>query len=297
MYFKMWKKIFFLLLITFNAFSQEYKINLEQFRTKSKIFHGSIDGKYDITIYLKLSSFSDDHQGVYSVKGWYYYNQYKKNIPIVGIYDFSDGLTLYSLKNKTLEDQIVTFNVPGKNVWTKIDYIKSITDFEEKLTIYNEAADTKWFSKTKELKLKVFDLQDNPIVKDFAFLKLDNKTTIDLAGFSIAYDHLEIVNSTKTKLETKVLLKYKIGGNPNIQGMCGAATDSGYIILSFDAQNNLNYKDELILNDCRGSIYSEKLASAEKSKLRFKTTSSSGDKNIVKQIIVDTKSISFIKEK
>ncbi len=283
--------------LTFNIYSQEYKINLEHITTNEQVLSGTIDGKYDITIYLKLVSFSDDHSGVYSVKGWYHYNKLKKNIPIVGIYDFSNGLTLYSLGDKLLEKKIISFDVPGPSVWDKIDYINSISDFDEKLIVSNDENNNKWTNKTKELKLKVYDFLENIIAKKFCFLRLDKNTVINLADYSIDYSNLKIISSSKNKLETKVLLKYEIGGNSNIQGMCGGATDFGYIILSFDSKNNLNYIEKLEIENCRGFIYSEALASNDKSKLKFKIKNSSEDKVIETHIIVDTSTISFTKEK
>lgn len=297
MCFKMLKKIILLLFLTFNIYSQEYKINLEHIKTTDQVLSGSIDGKYDITIYLKLASFSEDHSGVYSVKGWYHYNKIKKNIPIVGIYNFSNGLTLYSLKDKLLEKKIISFDVPGHSVWDKIDYINSISDFDEKLIVSNDENNNKWVNKTKELKLKIYDFLENPIAKKFCFLRLDKNTVINLAAFSIDYSNLKIINSTKNKLETKVLLKYEIGGNPNVQGMCGGATDFGYIIVSFNSKSDLNYIENLEIENCRGFIYGEALLSNDKSKLKFKIKNSSEDKVVETKIIIDTNLISFIKEK
>lgn len=293
----MLKKIILLFFITFNIYSQEYKINIEQIKTQDQVLQGSIDGKYDITIYLKLVSFSEDHKGIFSVKGWYFYNKIKKNIPLIGVYNSSSGLILYSLKNKSLEKKVLSFTVPGFSVWDKIDYVNSISDFDEKFIITDNDSNNKWINNGKELKLKIFNLQDNPIVKEFCTLRLNKNTSINLADYSINYPDLKIINYIKNKLETKVLLKYQIGSNPNIQGMCGGALDFGYIILSFDSKNNLNYMEDLEIENCRGSVYSEQIVSSENIKLKFKITDSSEEKAIIKKITVDTKSISFITEK
>lgn len=292
----MLKKIIILLFLTVNVFAQEYKINVEQIKTDSQILHGSIDGKYDITIYLKLASYSEDHSGIYSVSGWYHYDKFKKNIPIAGLYDFTDGLTLYALKDTSLQEKIISFDIPGGNVWDKIEYIKAISNFEEKFTI-SDGDKNKWSSKSNELKLTVYNFQNNPIVKEFVLLRLNKSTVVNLSDLSIVYDELQIINTIKTKSETKILLEYQTGGNSNIQGMCGGATDSGYIILSFDSNNKLNYKEILEVENCRSFVYSEKIASNEKSKLKFKITNSNGGKEQVTKIIVDTNSISFSKEK
>lgn len=278
-------------------YSQQYKISLEHFHTEDKVLYGTIDDKYEITIYLKYSASSEDHMAIYSVKGWYQYNNIKKHIPLVGIYDFSDGLTLYSLKDKSLEAKIADFNIPGDYVWKKIEYVKAITDFDEKFTISDDPAKNKWTNNKKELKLNVVNLQDNSITNDFTFLKLDKDTTINLADFQLGYTRMEIINYITTKSEKKILLRYQEYANHNLQGRCGAASDFGFIILSFDLNNNLNYKEIEEVENCRGDIYSEDIPSADKSLLQFKIIDSSQEKEIETTFTVDTKSISFIKAK
>ncbi len=277
-------------------YSQQYNINLEQLKIKDKILYGTIDGKYDITIYLKVSTYSEDHTCIYSVKGWYQYNKIKKHIPLIGLFDFSNGLTLYSLKDKSLEKKIADFDIPGESVWGKTDYLRAITDFDEKFIITDNDTNNKWINKGNELKIKIFNLENCLIETDYSFLKLDKDTTINLADYLINYSGLEIINYTKSETETKILLEYTEVGNPNLQGRCGGATDFGYIILSFDSNNNLNYKEEEEVENCRGNIYSEDIESVDKSLLKFKIIDSSQEKEVKTKFTVDTKSISFIKE-
>ncbi|MCF6131391.1 hypothetical protein [Flavobacterium wongokense] len=291
------KSIAFLLLISITMYSQQCKINIERYQVKDKLLYGMIDDRYAITMYLKYAASSGDHVSVYSVKGWYQYDNVKTHIPIVGIYDFSNGLTLYSLKDKSLEKKIADFDIPGDFVWGKIEYMRELQDFDEKFTISNEESNNKWTNKKRELKLKMSNIQDLSFENSYGFLKLDNKTYINLDDYSINYSHLEVINCIKTKTETKILLKYEEGGNPNVQGMCGAAEDFGYIILSFDSTNSLNYKEEEEVEFCRGNIYSEEIESNDKNVLKFKITDSSGEKEVNRNLTVDTKSIAFIKEK
>lgn len=291
------KKVLFLLLISVNLYSQQYKISLEDIYVNDKILNGTIDDKYEITIYLKYAASSGDHEAVYSVKGWYQYNNIKKHIPLVGIYDFNNGLTLYSLKDKSLEERIVDFDIPGDVVWDKIDYIRALSGFEEKFTISEEEGKSKWSNNKKELKLTIHNTQDLAIENSFTFLKLDKETTINLADYAIYDSGLEIINYSKTQSETKILLKYEHGGNPNVQGRCGAAEDYGFIILSFDAKNNLNYKEVEDVEFCRASIFAEEIPSKDKNLLQFKIRDSSEEKEVIRKLTVDTKSIAFIKDK
>lgn len=299
MYYKLVRSFALLLiLISFKVSSQGYKISIERITTNEKIFYGSIGDKYDITLYLKALTFSEDHLDVYSVKGWYYYNSVKKNIPVVGIYNPINGLTLYALKDKALEEKIATFNLPGDTVWDKIEYVNSIKEYEEKFTMTEDTeAENKWKNKTKELGFKIYNFNNESIVSELVFLKLDKNKTISLNDLHIGYPKLEIINTIKTKSETKILLDYEYYANSNLQGRCGAAMNNGYIILSFNSKNELNFIDELITEDCMNSIYSEEIISNNKDLIQFKIIDSSGDKETEKKITINTKVIAFSNEK
>jgi len=289
----MQKILFLFLFLSVNCFTQNKNISLEKITTTDKMFSGRIDDKYEITLYLKKYQLAEDHLGVFSVKGWYYYDKYKKNIPLVGVQNPATGLTLYALKDKKIEENILKLNYPG-NIWNISDSIENISNYSEKFSISDSDENNVWISNGKTFKLAIFNLSNLFLLEDYYFLKINNEK-INLSNFNLNYENLEIVATKKESNETRILLEYSQPGNHNLQGMCGGATDSGYLILSFNDKNELLQLDELEIENCRMSQYSEELASNSKNVIKYKITTSSGEKEIVKNVTIDKESITFIK--
>jgi hypothetical protein len=287
------KKILFLfLLLSFTSFSQK-NISLEKITTTDKMFSGRIDDKYDITLYLKKYQMAEDHLGVFSVKGWYYYDKYKKNIPLVGVQNPATGLTLFALKDKKIEENILKLNYSG-NIWDITDSIENISNYSEKFSISDSDETNVWMSNGKTSKLTIHNSSNLFLLEDYYFLKLNNEK-INLSNFNLNYENFEIDATKKGSNETRILLEYSQPGNHNLQGMCGGATDSGYVILSFNDNNELLLLDELEIENCRMFQYSEELESNSKTVMKYKITMSSGDKEIEKKVSIDKESITFIK--
>lgn len=290
----MMKNILFLFLfLTVNCFAQNKNISLEKITTTDKMFTGRIDDKYEITLYLKKYQMAEDHLGVYSVKGWYYYDKYKKNIPLVGVQNPATGLTLFAIKDKKIQENILKLNYSG-NIWDITDSIENISNYSEKFSISDSDESNVWISNNKSSKLTIYNSSNLFLLENYYFLKLNNDR-INLSNFNLNYENLEIVASKKGSNETRILLEYSQPGNHNLQGMCGGATDSGYIILSFNDKNELLLLDELEIDNCRMFQYSEELESNSKTVMKYKITTSSGDKEIVKNVTIDKESITFIK--
>lgn len=289
----MQKIVLFLLFFSINCLAQNKTISLEKISTNDKLFTGRIDDKYEITLYLKKHQMAEDHLGVYSVKGWYYYDKYKKNIPLVGVQNPATGLTLFALKDKKIEENILKLNYPG-NIWDITDSIENISNYLEKFSISDSDESNVWISNGKTSKLTIYNSSDLFLLEDYYFLNINNDK-INLSNFNLNYESLEIVATKKASKETRILFFYSQPGNHNLQGMCGGAVDSGYVILSFNDNNELLLLDELEIENCRMFQYSEELESDSKSVIKYKITSSSGEKEIVKNVTIDKESITFIK--
>jgi hypothetical protein len=289
------KIILLFFLITLTCFSQQKNISIESFRTNDRIFQGSIDDKYDITIYLKVENFSEDHLYAYSVKGWYYYDKVKKNIPLVGVFNPMSGLTLFNTNDKNFEKKILNFDFTGV-VWDKLGEIENFKNYNEKFFISNDPKENNtWSNNTKNLKLTLNnELEDLYVFEDFKFLKIGS-SIINLSNYHLNYKDLEIISKKVSVSEIRLLLKCEQFGNPNIQGMCGGATDFGYIILVINAKNELIEFEEIEIENCRAFIYSEQLEEENKKTLKYKITDSSADKEVIKTITIDTESIRLIK--
>lgn len=292
---EMRKIILLFFLITLTCFSQQKNISIESFRTNDRIFYGSIDDKYDITIYLKVENFSEDHLYVYSVKGWYYYNKVKKNIPLVGVFNPMTGLTLFNTNDKTFEKKILDFDFTGV-VWDKLDEIEAFKNYNEKIFISNNTKESNsWSNNAKNLKLTINnELEDIYIFEDFKFLKIGS-SIINLSNYHLNYKDLEIISKKTSTSEIRLLLKYEQFGNPNIQGMCGGAMDFGYVILVINNKDELIQFEEIEIENCRAFIYSQQLEENNKKTLKYKITDSSNDKENNKTITIDTESIRLIK--
>ncbi len=290
------RKLFFVFFIlTLFCFSQEKKISLEKFKTIDKTFKGTIDHKYDVTLYLKLEHFSEDHLYSYSVKGWYYYNKIKKKIPLVGVFNPMNGLTLINTLDKNFEKNVLAFNYSGV-IWDQLNKIETFKNFEEKIFISNQSIENNtWSNQTKTLKININNnLDELHVFENFQFLKIGT-STINLSDYQINYEDLKIISKKNSPNETRILLEYKQLGNLNIQGRCGGAIDFGYIILAFNDKNELLQIEEIELDNCRGFIYSEQLKNDNKKILKFKTTDTSDNKEQSKIIMIDTQSISIVK--
>lgn len=285
----------FYLFISLICSSQQKNISLQNIRTFDKVLKGNINGKYDITIYLKSEKFSEDHMYAFSVKGWYYYNNVKKPIPLVGVYDPTEGLTLFNLSDKILEKKILDLDFSGDVVWKKLEAIESIKTFNEKFTISDSKEKNIWISNSKSLSLDINNLDDCFLIEDLILLKID-KTAINLSKYSLYHKNLEIVSKKTNQNETRILLSYEEMGNPNIQGMCGAAEDFGYIVLVYNNKNELNYLEEIEIENCRAFISSEEIKTNNKKILKYKVTESSGDKEVQKTITIDTEGVTLTKQ-
>ncbi|MBF7091041.1 hypothetical protein IUY40_05765 [Flavobacterium sp. ALJ2] len=271
--------------------AQNLKIELQNIRTEEKVMTGSINSKYPISVYLNFYNSSEDHMRIYSVKGWYYYENIKKRIPLVGIYD--GGLTLYSFKTKEQQDQVLNFEPKG-TVWKKIDILKNLTEFNEKFT-YSEddKSGNEWTDRKKKLKLELYN-QDISILKEYQVLNIKSpqiNKNINLSDLGIYDRGFELVNFANAATGTKILLKFDYGSRFNIQGMCGAGNETGYTILNYDSDFNLINIQRTEIESCLGNVYYEGIRSDVKHIKKFKLSENGSDTKIAKTITINEKLI------
>ena len=281
----------FLLTTSFPLFAQTLKVELQNIRTEEKVLTGSINEKYSITMYLKFYNSSEDHMRIYSVKGWYYYDNIKKKIPLVGIYDGT--LTLYSFKTKEQQNQILNFDSKG-TVWQKLDTLKNLTGFDEKFS-YSESdkSTNEWNDGKKKLKLNFYN-HDISLLKEYQLLNIKStkiSRNIDLSNLGFYDRDFELINFTSSPAGTKILLKFDYTSKFNIQGMCGAGSEIGYTILNYDSDFNLIDTQRAELESCLNNVYYEQMKSDVKHIKKFKLSEDGSNTKIAKAITINEKLI------
>lgn len=293
------KKIFQILLLVFfiynTTFSQE--ISYEKIATDEKIFSGMIDDKYQISIYLKVFEMAEDMRYVHSVKGWYYYEKVKKKIPLVGVYD--GGLTLYVFKSKEKEDSVLSFNSIEGNFWEKFDRVKNMSGYEEKF-VFDDIEGSKpneWKTPSKSLKLQIYDT-DIRIKEEVEYLKIKQKEEtkyINLSELNIGFFDFELITSKKIGSNLKLLLRYECSPAGNVQGMCGAGIEIGYVTLNYDEGFNLIDLQQIQIESCYSNISYEEEPFKNPEILIFKVEN--GSTETTQKVTIDKEVIQIKVEK
>ncbi len=270
-------------LFTLNCAFTQQKDEIVEVRTDERTFRGKINEKYAITIYLKYYQSSGEHRGVYSVKGWYYYDNIQQKIPVVGLYE-NDDLTLFVFQQKEKQDSILEFNYGGSNLWDGLELLKGMSGFDEKFIYSSEIKE--WTTPTKTLPLRLFS--DNLSIEQTTdYIKTTHNNEIkfiDMDEMMGYIDNCELVHSVHSKTENSFLLKYEFSSNPYIQGRCGAGTEDGYAVLKYDGNYNFQSFQNVVLNSCYDILSSETVIINDPNQLVFKV-SDMGDK--VKTVTID----------
>lgn len=240
--------------------AQQETMYIEEIYIMDQVIHGVIDDKYPITMYLKFEEYSPENWLSFSVSGWYYYDNIKKKIPLVGIY--SEGITLYSFTDQTRSDSIKKMVSTASNPWEAVDELANRSGFVEKFDFaYSEYSYLgTWKNDKKELKVR-FNTSSIDLNKVHEFLVIPlakkEKKYIALDQFGpYSWGYSIFASDAKN---SKVLIKYEINSTANPNGMCGAGMEIGYMLLTFDLSREkvlLDYRTEDI-ESCLGGFWSE----------------------------------------
>lgn len=239
--------------------AQEKKVYIDEFRITDQVIHGTIDDKYAITMYLKFENFFDDGTS-HTVSGWYYYDNVKKKIPLIGV--CTDRFSLYQFADQKRADSIREFNSPVSSMWEVMDDLSNRSGYVEKFEFeYSDYAYSgTWKNDRKELKVNL-NTSDIHLTGRNEFLVLQfgaqNKKHFDMKQFGPYYYGYSVFASKMDAAGCKVLLKYELSSRSNPNGMCGAGQEIGFLLLTFDGKGNLlDYRDEQV-ESCLGNIWSE----------------------------------------
>lgn len=245
-----------------SAKAQRNGVFIEEFTISDQVIHGLIDDKYAITAYLKFEEYSPENWLSFSVSGWYYYDNVKKKIPLVGIY-YGEGIVLYSFTDPLRSDSIRQMtSTASNNPWEITDELISRSGYSEKFELnYSEYHYRgSWKNDKKELAV-TFNTGSIDLDKRYEFLVLpltqNEKKHIALDQFG-PFSYGYSVFASKSDISGfKVLLKYEMNSTGNPNGMCGAGMETGYMLLTFDSKGNLLEYRTQDVESCLRNTWSE----------------------------------------
>ncbi|MDR2121518.1 MAG: hypothetical protein LBP34_00195 [Flavobacteriaceae bacterium] len=249
--------LFLFILFSIGLFAQKGVFQIKKDTIRNRTFTGKI-GNYPVTLHLEYANLSDGHGGIYSLRGWYYYDKYKKQIPLVGIYD--GGYTLYVFNDKKLEKKVVDFKWESNtdSFWDYVDKYKNLHGYKEKLIFtegiyFNDRGIIKeWNDGKKKLKFELND-SDSGILEYKEFLIFPDNHQVNLPE-SLHDRGFELVNYKMTDRGAEVLLEYNYFMRAYALGTCGVGAEVGYWLLKFDQSNQLQEQKRIPLESCEYGI-------------------------------------------
>lgn len=287
------KKILSLLFLLSLTFFFCQKIELKKIIDSSQTFKGKIAGN-SITLHLDYDGIIDCHQYQHFVKGWYYYDKYKKRIPLTGVYDLAN-LYLYNFGNRQkTASRFLHENITNLHLISKIDSIAKTFTPKETLTFNNDYSNKNetegsFTMENKNLPAKLFT-KDTRIYRYNNYLLLPNQkiNTYDFINYAGGN---QFISYATDKLENRVLLYFEEVSNFNYCGMCGASDgEKGYRVLHFSKDWKFKNYEEYLIESCREDIYNAKITKNTAKNIITISFTKVADNKLIK-LTIDTKKV------
>ncbi|WFB66271.1 hypothetical protein [Chryseobacterium sp. WX] len=295
------KKIFSVFFFFFLTFFIGQKVELKKVTDSSQTFTGEIGG-IPITVELSYTGIVDCDQYQHYVDGWYYYDKYKKKIPLTGIYDYYGSLSLYNFgtkqkqKSKLLKEQITSLQKVEKTdeMAQKLSPQEYLI-FEKINTDKNPVTGSFYFGK-KVLPAKLFT-GNAMIYRLNNYLYLPNNKKINTYDFINKAGGNELISYSSGENGNRVLLYFEQTSNFNACGQCGASEgEKGYRVLYFTKDWNYKNYEEFLTESCRENIYDvTKTKSKDKQTITYKIGKS--ESTPPHTLTVNIKNASVVKSK
>jgi len=292
------KKIFTLLFSLSLTFFLCQKVELKKVTDSSQIFKGEIAGS-PITLQLNFSGIIDCHQYQHFVDGWYYYDKYKKKIPLTGVYNLGD-LYLFNFGNQQKNSSKNFKQKITRDLIEKSDSIAKKLKVKEILSLsgqdFNKGVTGNFHLGNKTFSAKLFT-KDTRIYRYNNYLTLPKNKKINTYDFVNPRGGNELISYASDKSGNRVLLYFEELSNFNFCGMCGASDgEKGYRIIYFTNDWNFKKYEDFLIESCIENIYDTKaLKNKDPKILKFnikKTTPSPAY-----TLTVDVKNASAVKSK
>jgi hypothetical protein len=217
-----------------------------------RVFYGTIDNKYPSIIYIKYVNDASDHRFTHLIKGWYWYDNIKQKIPLVGIWN--GDLTLYQFENAAARDSLVNFIPKDESNFCYseiLDELKSKTNFTEKFVILRQKGleNSNWINTKTELSIQL-DEQDLQINRHKEILDIEDADVVyanKISQFD-PYDGNFTSGEFKVKNdEILVLLSFDYGSRVHKQTMWDGGSEMGFVLFTYKRDMHfLSIKRKLI---------------------------------------------------
>ena len=244
-------------------------------RIDQKIITASINNKHQATFVLKQFEVSDIHSSVYSVKGYYYFDNEKYQIPLSGIYSGDYVLTLYSFADDNKDDTLTNLDYKYEDFWKSIDYFKNMNLYKEKF-IFEELADSligyRYFSDGTKQPVIWNDYEVN-ITQNYEILNITQRAKpeihIDLLNLGYIYKNYKVLSFKQTEDKIKLLLEFKYPSRHYLMGVCGSGQEYGLVYLELDENGLIVKNQDFVLESCLREIGSDNLSNRQNFKYRI----------------------------
>lgn len=239
---------------------------------QDQIIHGTIDEKYPITVYLHFNEYSEDNFMYYSIEGWYYYDNIKKRIPLVGL--FCSDLVLYQFENKESKDSVLGLMGIGDNYMERLDNLLQRSNYIERFKLsYSEYRYQGTWDKDKKTLPVTFETSNIQLdeLKEYLLLSFgaDKNFVYDLAKIGPSYYDYSVFAWKFYEGKYRILLKYETASSANVNGMCGAGKEVGFVYFEVNnAGQIIDYKEELI-ESCHRNVYYETSETPTKGNIEY----------------------------
>lgn len=288
---------FLIVVVSLKVISAEVSIKKIEFT--DRVFKGTIDNNYPITIFLAYANDAPDHRFTHSVKGWYWYDNIKERIPLVGVWD--GDLTLYQFQTSAQRDSVVNFkskNTDNWHYWKILEEIKGKKNFLEKFVIQNShgAEKSSWTNHKSSLSVQIYetDLQVRRTLETLEVVNGKKRYTTEMSQFT-KYDRNFKLESFKVEGdELRILIRFDYGSKGHVQTMCGAGSETGFILLTYtlDINELQSIKRELV-ESCNQGMYTVEKSSVGRADFYNIEVENNNDRRLV----IDNEAVTMRSEK
>ncbi|MFZ4930638.1 hypothetical protein [Chryseobacterium sp. Mn2064] len=254
------KKIFTVLLYISFTFLFSQQVELKKVIDSSQTFTGKI-ADIPITIQLNYTGVVDCNQYQHYVDGWYYYDKYKKKIPLTGIYDYYGNLSLYNFgsqqkqKSKVFKSRITSLQQVEKTNEIAQKLLPKESIILENVSVITKPV-TGHFYFDKKVQPIAMSTRNVMIYRFNNYLFLPNNKKINTYDIINKTGGNELISYTSGENGNRVLLYFDEPSNLNACGQCGASDgEKGYRILYFTKDWNYKSYEEFPIESCWDSMY------------------------------------------